>query len=97
MDTQSQDSNLSFYASLFSGSLLVISELLPYISKIKGNGILQVIGNFLNNYEEKHKQEKIEKEKKIKEIIDKLDILLERSSQPHTGQSHTGQSLSESH
>jgi hypothetical protein len=80
MDASSQDSNLSFYASLVSGSLLVISELLPYLSKIKGNGILQVVGNFLNNYEEKQKQEKINKEKKIQDIIDKLDILLERSS-----------------
>lgn len=82
MENLSQDNNLTYYASIVSGSLLVISELLPYISKIKGNGVIQVISNFFNNYEETKKQEKLEHDKKIQEIIEKLDLLVARSSPP---------------
>jgi hypothetical protein len=38
---------MSYYVSLASGALLAISELLPYLSKIEGNGIIQVVTNFL--------------------------------------------------
>jgi hypothetical protein len=37
----------AFIISICSGLLLTISEILPYISKIKSNGILQLIINEL--------------------------------------------------
>jgi hypothetical protein len=68
-----EQNNLGFYTSLVSGSLLVLSELLPYISKIKGNGIIQVVTNLFTNYEETKKKEKAEREQKIQELTDKVE------------------------
>jgi|694.fasta_scaffold143430_3 hypothetical protein len=71
---QSQEqNNLGYYTTLVSGSLLVVSELLPYISKIKGNGIIQVITNLFTKYEENKQKEKAERDQKIQEIVLKVD------------------------
>lgn len=71
------DNNLTYYASLVSGGLLIISEALPYVSKIKGNGIIQVLTSLFTNYEENKKQEKLEQDRKIQEIMEKLDRITE--------------------
>lgn len=41
--SEHQDPTFSFYFSLVTGTMLAISELLPYINAIKGNGITHVI------------------------------------------------------
>ena len=71
------DNNLTYYASLVSGGLLIISEALPHVSKIKGNGIIQVLTSLFTNYEENKKQEKLEQDRKIQEIMEKLDRITE--------------------
>lgn len=76
-----ENNNLTLYTSVLSGSLLVISELLPYISKIKGNGIIQVLTNLFSNYEEEKKKEKLERDQKMQEISDKVDVILKRLDQ----------------
>jgi hypothetical protein len=81
MNPENQENNLTLYASIFSGSLLAISELLPYVSKIKGNGIIQVVVNFFSNYEEIKKKEKLERDQKIQEISDKVDAIIKRLDQ----------------
>lgn len=89
MNPATQDpNNFGYYASLVSGSLLVISELLPYISKIKGNGIIQVLTNFFTNYEETKKKEKAEQAQKMQEMTNKMDEALEilKRLATHVGQ-----------
>jgi hypothetical protein len=76
-----ENNNLTLYTSVLSGSLLVISELLPYISKIKGNGIIQVLTNLFSNYEEEKKKEKLERDQKMQEISDKVDVILKKLDQ----------------
>jgi len=73
-----QDSNpYGYYASLISGSLLVISEILPYLSKVKGNGIIQVLTNLFTGYDELKKKEKAEYEQKIQDLTAKVNESLE--------------------
>lgn len=43
------DNNIIYY-TILSSSLLFVSEILPYIPKIKGNGIIQVFINYVFKY-----------------------------------------------
>jgi|LakMenEpi03Aug12_release.lakeMendotaPanAssembly.Ray.scaffolds.fasta_scaffold2349764_2 hypothetical protein len=81
MSSETSENSLTFYASILSGSLLMISEILPYISKIKGNGIFQALTNLFSNYEEQKKKEKLERDQKIQEISDKVDEVLKKLDQ----------------
>lgn len=70
-DIENTNPGIQFYASVISGGLLLISELLPYISSIKGNGIIQVLTNTFNRYDEAKKKtdEKIDQ---ILTIVQKI-------------------------
>ena len=46
---ESLNNEITFYISIISGMLLTISEVLPYIKNIRGNGIIEVLVNFLVN------------------------------------------------
>jgi hypothetical protein len=41
------NNEITFYISIISGMLLTISEVLPYIKTIRGNGIIELLVNFL--------------------------------------------------
>lgn len=41
------NNEITFYISIISGMLLTISEVLPYIKIIRGNGIIELLVNFL--------------------------------------------------
>jgi len=41
------NNEITFYISIISGMLLTISEVLPYIKTIRGNGIIELLLNFL--------------------------------------------------
>ena len=73
----SEDNSITFYTTILSGSLFVISELLPYISKVKGNGIIQVLLNSFSKYDENRKEE----EKKEKERLERQTELLNETLQ----------------
>ena len=70
----SQD-NLAYYASIVSGILLFISEAMPYISKVKGNGIVQVLINSFTKYEEAKQQEEDVMKQKIDLILKHLETI----------------------
>jgi hypothetical protein len=44
---ESLNNEITFYISIISGMLLTISETLPYIKSIQGNGIIELLVNFL--------------------------------------------------
>jgi hypothetical protein len=50
--SQPEKSNYAKYVTFISGSLLAISESLPYFDNVNGNGILHVISNILKEYKE---------------------------------------------
>lgn len=62
-----QADNTAFYISVISGGLLMLSETLPYLSKVKGNSILQVILELVNK-----------KQQEVKTEQNKLDVILEK-------------------
>ena len=70
-NTVQQHDNLTYYASIISGILLFISEAMPYISKVKGNGIIQVLANSFTKYEET-------KQKEEDNVKQKLDLIMKR-------------------
>lgn len=76
---------LSYYVSILSGACLVVSELLPYISKIKGNGILQILMNSFNSFEENKRKEDEQQQRMLQSILDRLDRL-ERLAQEKNSQ-----------
>lgn len=45
-------SNFSKYVSFITGSLLAISESLPFFDNIKGNGLLHVLSNIKKEYKD---------------------------------------------
>jgi hypothetical protein len=50
----SEFANITFYLSIISSFLLAISEILPYISKIDSNGILQLIVSIIRSLKPKN-------------------------------------------
>jgi hypothetical protein len=66
---------LSYYVSIFSGACLVISELLPYISKVKGNGIVQILMQSFSQYEDTKRKETEEQQRLYERILERLDQL----------------------
>lgn len=65
------DSPISYYVSIISGACLVISEILPYLSSVKGNGILHILSQAFGKYEQK----KQEDDQRIQEILQRLERL----------------------
>jgi hypothetical protein len=53
-EENSQLSDITFYLSIISSFLLAISEILPYISKIDSNGILQLIISMIRSLNPKN-------------------------------------------
>jgi hypothetical protein len=86
----SNDSNpLSYYVSLFSGACLIISELLPYISKVKGNGIVQILMQSFSRYEDTKRKESDEQQRLFESIVERLDrltSLVQQEKNPPTQQ-----------
>lgn len=66
------DTNL--YISVFSGLMLIVSEILPYVSNVKGNGIVQIILNSCSKYDEDKKKE----HQTLQDLIKKVDDLSNR-------------------
>lgn len=60
----------SYYISIISGILLVVSEALPQISQVKGNSITEVFLNAFGRLE-------TQRQDKIDLILNKVDSLLE--------------------
>jgi hypothetical protein len=73
MNPEQQTNDITFYISIISGALLTVSEIMPYISQIKGNGIVQVLINTFSKYEEKKKQEEQSIHSKLQEICSHLE------------------------
>lgn len=63
------DTNL--YISVISGAMLLISEILPYVSNVKGNGIVQALLNSCSKYEEDKKKE----QQTLQDLIKRIDDL----------------------
>lgn len=70
----SEDTSTAYYISIISGMLLTISEILPYISKIKGNGIIEVLLNSCSKYEQ-------EKQSQNRQILDRIKTLEQQLEQ----------------
>ena len=49
--------NASLLSTIVASSLLIISEVLPYFSSVKGNGITQVIAGILKTFVRKEEQQ----------------------------------------
>lgn len=65
----------SYYASIFSGACLLVSELLPYMSKVKGNGILQVLIDSFGKYEQEKQAKENDFNETLQNIIERLERL----------------------
>jgi predicted RNA-binding protein with EMAP domain len=67
-------SNITFYLSIISSSLLAISEILPYISQIKSNGILQLFISFIKSFKQNNEYTPLNPENVLQEneTIDSL-------------------------
>lgn len=86
MDSASSSSGdpnttVAYYVSIFSGVCLAISEALPYLSKVKGNGIIQVALNYFRGFEEEKKKEAQEQQAQqqalFQSIVSRLDTLID--------------------
>lgn len=60
------------YVSIFSGALLAISELLPFLSKVKGNGIIQAAVQAF----QKHEADQRKEQDQFDAILARLDKLV---------------------
>ena len=74
-DSENKQDSITYYVSVISGILLVISEVMPYISKVKGNGIVQVLFNSFTKYEETKQKEEDDMRQKLNIISQRLDAL----------------------
>jgi hypothetical protein len=83
--TSDPNSAVAYYVSIFSGVCLAISEALPYLSKVKGNGIIQVALNYFRGFEEEKKKEAQEQQAQqqalFQSILSRLDTLIELQRQ----------------
>lgn len=82
MNSNSSDeqTSISYYVSIATSVCLAISELLPYLSKVKGNGILQVL---LQSYQQKkQEEEKIQEDlyTKVEDILQRLQRLEQKNN-----------------
>jgi hypothetical protein len=68
---------ISLYFSIASGVLLTISEILPYISEIKSNGITQFLINKILQNKPKNDNTHTNDDK-LDNILEKLDELVQR-------------------
>jgi hypothetical protein len=64
------------YISLLSGALLAVSELLPFLSKVKGNGILQMIIEACSKQREQNMQNLRKEQDQFDAILARLDKLV---------------------
>jgi hypothetical protein len=55
MDSSCVDNNITTFTTILASGLFIVSEALPYMTKIKGNGILQIISDSLLEYLKKTK------------------------------------------
>ena len=66
-------SSTAYYMSIVSGVCLAISEALPYLSKVKGNGIIHAVLQYFNGRQE---EEKRREEQLAQSIVTRLDMLI---------------------
>ena len=66
------------YFALLSSSLLLISEILPYIPQVKGNSIVQTLINSYSKYEEVKKTESVNEHQEVITRLDKIVVILEK-------------------
>lgn len=66
------------YFALLSSSLLLISEILPYIPQVKGNSIVQTLINSYSKYEEVKKTETVNEHQEVITRLDKILVILEK-------------------
>lgn len=66
------------YFALLSSSLLLISEILPYIPQVKGNSIVQTLINSYSKYEEVKKTESVNEHQEVITRLDKILVILEK-------------------
>lgn len=74
-------SDITLYVSIASGLLFTVSEILPYISEIKGNSIIQVLLNACTKYGEKKKTEMENRDRQIQEILQIQQQILQQIQQ----------------
>lgn len=67
------DNSTAYYMSIVSGVCLAISEVLPYLSKVKGNGIIQAVVQYFNGRQE---EEKRREEQLAQSVLTRLDTLI---------------------
>lgn len=70
--------------TIVSSILLFISEILPYVSQVNGNGIIDIIVNSYSKYKQVKQVEQVEQVEEEKKLINyetidkKLDEILEK-------------------
>lgn len=52
---ESCSDNITTLTTLLASGLFIVSEMLPYMSKVKGNGIIQMVSDSLLEYLKKSK------------------------------------------
>jgi hypothetical protein len=78
LPTDPQDTPLSYYVSLVSGALLTISEILPYLSQFKGNGIVHALTQAFTNraqHEQVQDQALQQTQQALQLVLQRLDAL----------------------
>jgi predicted CopG family antitoxin len=73
--SESEGVNISYYVSLLSGALLAVSEILPYLTKVKGNGIIQILMNAYGEQKKQEEEKEHQENKKLDEILARLEKL----------------------
>ena len=69
---------MSHYITIISSTFLFISEVLPYISQIKGNGIVHSILGGITQYEEDRQRVKLIEHKEVMDKLEEIKILIVR-------------------
>ena len=68
------------YVAFLSSSLLLISEILPYIPQVKGNSIIQTLFESYSKYEEVKKTESVNEHQQVITRLDKILDILEKDT-----------------
>ena len=68
--------SVAYYVSFASSALLVISEALPYVTKIKANGIIQALVQAFGKYDQDKQAQQNAQQQTLQAIVDRLDAVV---------------------
>lgn len=66
------------YITIISSTLLLISEVLPYVSQVNGNGIIETLVNSYSKYKKVEEEQKVINYETIDHKLDKIIDNLEK-------------------